>query len=201
MAERLKNTCHSIVVDFNGFGDTPEPERPYTVGDYAGEVLAVLEKEGIDKAIFVGHSFGGRVALELGAKFPDAVNGLVLVDSAGIKPRRKPSYYIKVITHKLLKKLGFKGLKGSRDYRVLSFIMKETFKNVVSYDQSKLTKSIVAPTAIFWGKDDTETPLYMAKKLSKIRDSKVFYLDGGHYAYVTDFDRFIRILTAFIDEV
>jgi pimeloyl-ACP methyl ester carboxylesterase len=189
------------VVDFNGFGETPEPERPYTVGDYAGEVLAVLDKEGIDSAIFVGHSFGGRVAIELGAKFPDAVRGLVLVDSAGIRPKRKPSYYIKIITHKLLRKLGFKGLKGSRDYRVLSLIMKETFKNVVSYDQSKLLKSITAPTAIFWGKDDVDTPLYMAKKLSKIPDSNLFFLEGGHYAYVTDNDRFLRILTAFIDEV
>lgn len=193
--------CRSIVVDFNGFGDTPEPDRPYTVGDYAGEVLAVLEKESIDKAIFVGHSFGGRVAIELGAKFPDAVEGLVLVDSAGIKPHRHPSYYLKIATHKVLKKLGFNGLKGSRDYRVLSYIMKETFKNVVSYDQQKLLKDISMPTAIFWGKEDKETPLYMAKKLATIPDSKVFYLDGGHYAYVTDLDNFVRILSAFIQEV
>ena len=202
VAERLKSFCRSIVVDFNGFGDTPEPDRPYSVGDYAGEVLSVLEKEGVKKAIIVGHSFGGRVALEIAGKFPDAVNGLVLVDSAGLKPRRKPSYYVKILLHKFLKKLGFRGLKGSRDYRVLSFIMKETFKKVVSYDQTYLLENINTPTLILWGKNDKETPLYMANKLEKkIKDSKLILLEGGHYAYVEDLANFVKILSAFVKGV
>lgn len=202
VAERLKTFAKSIVVDFNGFGKTPEPDRPYSVGDYAGEVLSVLEKEGVEKAIIVGHSFGGRVAMEIAAKFPDVASGLVLVDSAGIKPRRNPTYYIKIAIHKLMKKLGMKGLKGSNDYRVLSLIMKETFKKVVSYDQSYLLKDISVPTAIFWGKKDKDTPLYMARKLSKnIKDSSLFLLDGGHYAYVDDLEKFVSILTAFVEQV
>ncbi len=189
-------------MDFNGFGETPEPQIPYGVGDYAGEVLSVLEKEGVKNAIFVGHSFGGRVAIEIAAKFSDAVRGLVLVDSAGLKPRRKLSYYAKIFVHKFLKKLGFKGLKGSKDYQVLSFIMKETFKKVVSYDQTYLLKDISVPTAIFWGNCDKETPPYMARKFEKnIKDSKLFWLDGGHYAYVDDLKKFATILSAFIREV
>lgn len=202
VAERLKSFCRSIVVDFNGFGDTPEPDRPYSVGDYAGEVLSVLEKEGVKKAIIVGHSFGGRVALEIAGKFPDAVSGLVLVDSAGLKPRRKPSYYVKILLHKFLKKLGFRGLQGSRDYRVLSFIMKETFKKVVSYDQTYLLERIDTPTLILWGKNDKETPLCMANKLEKkIKDSKLILLEGGHYAYVEDLANFVKILSAFVKGV
>ena len=202
VAERLKGFARSIVVDFNGFGATPEPSRPYTVGDYAGEVMSVLEKEGIDNVIIVGHSFGGRVAMEISAKFPDIVSGLVLVDSAGLKPRRKLGYYLKIYIHKLLKFLGFKGLKGSKDYRCLSFTMKETFKNVVGYDQTYLLCDISAPTAIFWGKKDKETPVYMAHRLEKgIGDSSLFLLDGGHYAYIDDLERFIGILSAFIRQV
>lgn len=190
------------MVDFNGFGSTPEPTRPYSVGDYAGEVLSVLESENVDNAIIVGHSFGGRVAMEIAAKFPDVVKGLVLVDSAGIKPRRRLSYFIKISLHKILRKLGFKGLKGSKDYRALSLIMKETFKKVVGYDQTYLLSDIDVPTAIFWGKEDNETPLYMAKKLEKgIKDSSLFLLDGGHYAYVDDLNRFVSILSAFIMKV
>ena len=165
-------------------------------------MLSVLEKEGVKKAIIVGHSFGGRVALEIAGKFPDAVNGLVLVDSAGLKPRRKPSYYVKIILHKILKKLGFRGLQGSRDYRVLSFIMKETFKKVVSYDQTYLLERIDTPTLILWGKNDKETPLYMANKLEKkIKDSKLILLEGGHYAYVEDLANFVKILSAFVKGV
>ncbi len=164
--------------------------------------MSVLEKECIDNAIIVGHSFGGRVAMEITAKFPDVVKGLVLVDSAGLKPRRKPSYYIKIAIHKLLKKFGMTGLKGSKDYQVLSLIMKETFKNVVGYDQTCLLKDIKVPTAIFWGKDDKDTPFYMAKKLKKgIANSELFILQGGHYAYVDDLYKFESILSAFIVQV
>ena len=119
-----------------------------------------------------------------------------------MKPRRKPSYYGKIVVHKTLKKLGFVGLKGSKDYRGLSLIMKETFKNVVQYDQGYLLSDIKVPTAIFWGKKDKETPLYMAKKLNKgISDSKVFLLEGGHYAYVDDLNKFVSILSAFIKQL
>ena len=202
VAERIKSFSKCIVVDFNGFGSTPEPSRPYSVGDYAGEVLSVLERENIDNAVIVGHSFGGRVAMEISAKFPDAVKGLVLVDSAGLKPKRKLTYYVKIAVHKALRKLGFKGLKGSKDYQHLSSMMKETFKKVVQYDQTYLLDDIKVPTAIFWGEKDKDTPLYMAKKLTKgIKDSSLFLLDGGHYAYVDDLEKFVSILSAFIKQV
>ena len=140
--------------------------------------------------------------MEISAKFPDAVKGLVLVDSAGLKPKRKPTYYVKIAVHKALRKLGFKGLKGSKDYQSLSSMMKETFKKVVQYDQTHLLDDIKVPTAIFWGEKDKDTPLYMAKKLTKgIKDSSLFLLDGGHYAYVDDLEKFVSILSAFIKQV
>lgn len=191
----------SIVVDFSGFGESAEPDKPYSVKDYANEVVAMLEEMGESRICVVGHSFGGRVAMEIASSRPDLVRALVLVDSAGLKPRRKPSYYIKIYLHKALVRLGFKGLKGSKDYRVLSPVMKETFKNVVSYDQSGLLSEIHCPTAIFWGGKDRETPPYMARKLKNgIGGSEIFWLNGGHFAYVDDADVFISILRAFLFE-
>ncbi len=191
----------SIVVDFSGFGESAEPDKPYSVKDYANEIVTMLEELGESRTCIVGHSFGGRVAIEIASSRPDLVRSLVLVDSAGLKPRRKPSYYLKIYLHKALVRLGFRGLKGSKDYRVLSPVMKETFKNVVSYDQSGLLSEIHCPTAIFWGGKDKVTPPYMAKKLKKgIRGSEIFWLNGGHFAYVDDADVFISILRAFLFE-
>lgn len=190
-----------IAVDFSGFGDSAEPDRPYTVTDYADEVISLLHDLKEDSVSIVGHSFGGRVGLEIAATHPEIVRSLALVDSAGLKPRRKPSYYLRIYLHKLLVKLGRKGLKGSKDYRVLSPIMKATFKNVVSYDQSGLLDLIKCPTAIFWGRKDRETPPYMAKKFKKgIIGSEIFWLDGGHFAYVDDAEKFIAVLRAFLFE-
>ena len=190
-----------ILVDFAGFGGTPEPERPYTVKDYADDLLNLLDEVNVQRAVFVGHSFGGRIGIEIASKTPERVKKLVLIDSAGLKPRRKLSYYIKVFTHKFLKKFGFKGLKGSKDFQILSPVMKETFKNVVGYHQDGELESIQCKTAIFWGKSDKETPPYMAKRLEKgIKNSQLFWLNGGHFAYMDDFFRFFNILLTFLKE-
>ena len=154
---------------------------------------------GAEKAIWVGHSFGGRVALEIAAKHPERAAGLVLVDSAGLRPRRPPSYHIRVALHKLLKRLGGSGLKGSADYRELSPVMKAVFVRVVNYDETPLLARIACPTAVFWGDRDRETPLYMAKRFVRgIEDSRLFMLSGGHFAYAEDPDKFVRVLIAFV---
>ena len=199
VAKRFCAEHRVTVIDFAGFGESEEPSLPYGVPEYTDDIIMLLEHIGIKRAVFVGHSFGGRVCLELGARHSKYVGKLVLVDSAGLKPRRGLKYYVKVGAHKLLRKLGLKGLSGSSDYKVLSPIMRESFKRVVNYDQTPLLKSISCPTAIFWGDNDKDTPPYMARRLKKgIADSEIFWLHGGHFSYVDDTKNFVLILRAFI---
>jgi len=200
VAKDLCKNYRVTLVDFYGFGKSPEPVCPMTVPDYAQTLIELFREQKIEKAIIIAHSFGGRVAINLASKRADLVEKLVLIDSAGVKPRRKLSYYIKVLRHKIRRALGLKGLEGSSDYRVLSSVMKETFKLIVNYDQKKELKRIVAPTAIFWGEKDKETPLYMARIMNrKIKNSALFVLSGGHFSYIDDYFRFKKILDAFLD--
>lgn len=189
----------ATLVDFYGFGKMPHPDYPLTVKDFAEGVIGTMDAAGIAKADIVGHSFGGRVAIYLAAYYPERVNKLVLVDSAGVKPRRGIKYYFRITLHKILKKFGG-GLKGSDDYRALSPVMQATFRNVVNYDETPLLGRISAETAIFWGDNDKDTPLYMAKKLNKkIPNSFLFVLtNAGHFSYLDNSGSFLKILSAFI---
>lgn len=201
VAKRLCLNYRVTVLDFAGFGDSQTPSKPYSVKKYADDVVKLLDICDIERATLVGHSFGGRVATEIAVNNSNLVERLVLIDSAGIKPRRKPAYYVKVALHKMLKKLGKKGLKGSSDYAVLSDEMKKTFVNVVGYDQRKDICKILQPTALFWGKKDKETPLYMYRFFLKhVEGSQGFLLDGGHFSYVDDFAKFMAILLAYLKE-
>ena len=201
VAKRLCFNYRVTVLDFAGFGDSQTPSEPYTVPKYADDVLKLLNICGIERATLVGHSFGGRVATEIAVRCPSVVERLVLIDSAGIKPRRKPSYYIKIALHKILKKFFGKGLRGSSDYAVLSDEMKKTFINVVGYDQRNDICRISQPTAVFWGKKDKETPLYMYRYyLKHVKQSEGFLLDGGHFSYVDDYAKFMAILLAYLKE-
>ena len=197
-AERLKEEFCCVAAELPGFGGCEEPPRPYSVADYAAEVLAFADESGADSFALVGHSFGGRVALELAARHPERVRALALVDAAGLKPRRKPSYYLRVAAHKLSKRFGGRGLSGSADYRSLSPVMKGTFVKVVNYDQTPLLGMVKCPTAVFWGKEDGDTPMYMARKFVRgIKDSSLFLLEGGHFAYLHD-PTFFPVLHAFL---
>lgn len=189
-----------LIIDFYGFGDSDFPPQNYGVKEYASDVVKLLNLLDIKSAIFVGHSFGGRVAIEICANYPYIPQKLVLVDSAGIKPRRSVKYYCKIALHKVLKKLGKQGLKGSSDYASLPNEMKEVFKRVVNYHQNDILQNIKCQTAVFWGDKDKEIPIYMYKYLLKhIKNSYGFVLHGGHFAYADEYARFLAILKAFLN--
>ncbi|NCA93027.1 alpha/beta hydrolase, partial [bacterium] len=155
------------LLDFYGFGDTPHPNKELFLDDYVSSVIEIIDYYKMSNVILVGHSFGGRVAIKIAAKHGYLLEKIVLVDSAGILPRRGLKYYFKIYFHKLCKKIGIKHLGGSKDYRALPAIMKQTFKNIVNEDLLPLVKKITLPTLLIWGDKDKETPIYMAKLMHK----------------------------------
>ena len=54
-----------IAPDMPGFGESDEPPKPWCVDDYVDFVIKFLEKFGVKKAVFLGHSFGGRVIIKM----------------------------------------------------------------------------------------------------------------------------------------
>jgi len=69
-----------LVYDLRGHGRSELVPRGYTIDDMTADLLALLEKTGIEKAHLVGHSFGGSVALNAAIREPGSVLSLTLVD-------------------------------------------------------------------------------------------------------------------------
>ncbi|WP_250037592.1 alpha/beta fold hydrolase [Paractinoplanes maris] len=70
----------AVACDLPGYGDSPVPAGPV---DTAAEVLSVLDALGIESAALIGSSGGGGVLLELAARWPDRVDALALLCTAG----------------------------------------------------------------------------------------------------------------------
>ena len=199
-----------LFIDFCGFGNSPEPERPYLVSDYVFELKKLLNNFDIEELIFIAHSFGGRVAIKFlfYYQFLFKKVALCLVDSAGVLPRRGLRYKLRVLRFKRLKERVKKNPKlkekldkfGSNDYKVLSPIMKQTLVKVVNEDLTKFVKFLRCKTLIVWGKKDTETKPFMARKLKwLIRNSKLVFLkDVGHFSFLEKKDEFVIILDTFL---
>lgn len=191
------------LIDLYGFGESQHPDYPLKIEDYAAGVREVIREVSDGEVILIAHSFGGRVALRLAAQDP-AIIGLVLIDSAGMRPRRGPCYYAKVLSYKLIKRFGGKRLpQGSEDYRLLKGSMRKTFVNVVNEGSEGDAKRVTAPTLLLWGREDQDTPLYMCRRLHRlIPSSEEVILDGsGHFSYLERPELVYRVVRAFARSV
>lgn len=77
----LRDDFTLVVPDRPGYGATGGPATGFAGN--ATAVVALLDRLGVDRAVVVGHSWAGGVALALAAAHPGRVAGLVLVASVG----------------------------------------------------------------------------------------------------------------------
>jgi pimeloyl-ACP methyl ester carboxylesterase len=90
LAESLRRVAPSALVDFPGFGESPIPPGPWGTEDYADAMAEWLAGLGTTRRVWIGHSFGSRVGLQLAARHPELVQGLFLIAAAGLPRQRSP---------------------------------------------------------------------------------------------------------------
>ena len=175
--------------DFPGFGRSDPLPAAWSVGDYADWLQSFLRGQAIFRPLVIAHSFGGRVALKCLARGMFA--GAVLTGCAGVVKRRTLCYRLKVGSYRLVKKVfpRFAELKfGSREYRSLSPLMRESYKKIVNEDLRTEARLIQSPVLYLVGERDKETPLSVAKALHACTaGSRLAVFKGcGHFAHLEE---------------
>lgn len=199
-------------VDLPGFGHTELPPEPWGVEQYQEFVAAFMDALAIGSPTVVGHSNGGRIAIRMAATEPSRVSRLVLVDSAGIRPKRTLRWYRRVGMAKVGKYAArFLGAPGERlrallvgraasaDYAAAG-PLRPTLVKLVNADLRSFMPSIAAPTLLVWGSEDSDTPLSDAREMERlIPDAGLVVLEGaGHFSYLDQPTRFARIASHFV---
>jgi pimeloyl-ACP methyl ester carboxylesterase len=69
-----------LVVDLRGRGATGRMEGKVGIPAHAADIVALMDREGLEKVAFVGHSLGAMIGVYLAANHPDRVDKLVLID-------------------------------------------------------------------------------------------------------------------------
>lgn len=170
-----------IYIDMPGFGKSSN-DFILNSQSYADVMNQFLKEISAKKDIIMGHSFGGKVATLLNP------NLLVLLSNSGIPIPKPLSVRIKIGLFKLFKNIGGSALSSvfaSKDVEGMSQEMYETFKIIVNEDFSDTFASYVGKTLIFWGEEDTATPLWNGKKVSTLINKSSFYpLKGDHFFFI-----------------
>lgn len=211
----LEGASDLVALDLPGFGESDPPPGPWDTDDYARFVIGFLDELGIGRAHLIGHSHGGRVSIVLAADRPERVGRLLLVDSAGIPPRRGWRYRRRVAVAKLGRVVAaiggppgkrlqerMRARVASRDYLEASVAMRGTFRALIAADLRDRLPRIEAPTLLVWGERDDDTPLWMARVMEeRIPDAGLVVLEGaGHYSYADAPGQFRAVARRFLLE-
>lgn len=176
LAGSLEKSGAHILIDFPGFGGSKEPPEIWATEDYADAVADWLKAQSFGPVIWVGHSFGCRVGIQIAAHHPELIAGLFLIAAAGLK-RKRPLHrriYLKskILAFKLAKRIfggeWANGKFGSRDYKQASGIMRAVFVKVVNEDLSDAARIIACPVKLVYGAQDTETPPETGHRLAAL---------------------------------
>ena len=124
-------------------GLTSPIEKPWEITDYVNWLKKIVEKEK-NKVILIGHSNGGRIALCFTHKYPEKVENLILIDSAGIYHKQLP-LRLKRIIFRTIAKIG-KKLTSSKFAE--NFLYKIT--RVCTYCFSRIGNRMTRPSKMQW---------------------------------------------------
>ena len=215
LMNQLSKKYRVIAVDLPGMGASEEPKEPWDVDGFADFVLTFLEQFGVKKLSLVGHSYGGRIIIKLANReLPFAIDKIVLIDSAGIRPpaSKKKSFRQRLfkvgkwfLSLKPVAKLFPTALEklrvkfGSADYAAASPMMRQCLVKAVNEDLTHLLPGIQAPTLLVWGDRDTATPISDAKTMEqRIPNAGLAVIPGtGHFSFVENPVLFGRIMASY----
>lgn len=190
--------------DFPFFGGSEGDDRAWSVGDYAEWLKKFIVRTGLKKPHIIAHSFGARVAIKLLAENGDMCDKLVITGGAGLVKPRSSQYMRRVKTYRRIKKIFPRYAErhfGSKEYRSLSPIMRESYKLIVNEDLKSCAAKICNPAYLLYGANDTVTPPSEEGAVfnSLIRGSRLEIMDGTHFCFSEHPEIFNLKIKSFLD--
>jgi len=181
-----------VMPDLPGFGSSqallPGSSVPQ-VRVWLGELLDKLE---ISKAVLLGHSFGGQVAMDFALTHPHRVSRLILVSPSVIRRRTLKTQFfafIRPLVMPFVKILGeqLHSKIQSTDYAAANASQKDLLRHIVTYDLSHKMSRVKTKTLIVWGENDREIPNVSKEMAAHLPDSYLKILWGhGHNPHLED---------------
>lgn len=167
---------HVYAIDTRGHGKTPRGNAPFTIRQFADDLLDFMDAHQIGKAHLLGFSDGGNIAMIFAMKHPDRVNRLILnganLDAKGVKPSVQISIEI-----------GYKIAKIFARISQAAKLNAEMLGLMVN-DPNVLPEELVnihAKTLVIAGTKDMIKDEHTRLIAQSIPDAQLVILEGNHF--------------------
>ena len=184
---------HVYALDTRGHGKTPRGDTPFTIRQFADDLLAFMDAHSIDKAHVLGFSDGGNIAMIFAMKYPERVLRLILdganLDAKGVKP----SIQIPIeIGWRFAKLFAKKSAEARKHAELLGLMVNDP--NVRPDELSAIT----AKTLVIAGTKDMIKESQTRLIASNISDVQLVILKGDHFIANKCPEAFNRAVLAFL---
>jgi pimeloyl-ACP methyl ester carboxylesterase len=218
------NTC--LTVDHRGHGRSDKPASGYSIQEHASDVAAVMDAAKIDKAVVVGNSIGGMIAMQFCLARPERVVGLVIQSSGTALAEGLPKEVMDSMIrdrdatfNQLLEGTVSARSKRERpeilDLARASFMLESNWprhvfdsaikdpNGVFNWNIKHRLKDIKRPTLVLAGEEDQATPVAANKFLAdNIPGAKLNVLkDIGHFYQLEQPAAFNATLDEFLKSI
>ncbi len=212
----------SLAWDMPSYGESPAIE-PYDFDGLADALAALMDAQGLQKAVLVGHSLGGMVALQMWARHPGRIAGLVLAASSPAFGHGSGNFQQAFIAQRLapleagksmaevaagliptMVAPGYQGPGLAQALACMGSITPSAYKAalgaLVQFEQRAALPTITVPTLCIAGEHDrTASPTVVQRMAEKIPNAQYQCLPGaGHLLTFEQPERFADALLPFL---
>ena len=174
--DSFSENFHVIALDTRGHGQTPRGEAPFTIRQFAEDLLAFMDQHNIEKAHLLGFSDGGNIAMVFALAHPERVDKLILnganLDASGVK--RKIQIPIE-IGYRIAKLFARKSPKAKKNAEMLGLMVNDP--NVNPEELSRIQNK----TFVIAGDNDMIKDQHTCLIAQSIPGAELCILQGNHF--------------------
>lgn len=184
-----------IAMDTRGHGQSPRGEKPFTIVQFAEDLHDFMDQNTIGKAILLGFSDGGNIALTFALKYPERVEKLI-IDGANLFPSGvRPLYQWPIeIGYRIAKLFAKKSEKAKQNAEMLALMVNEPH-----IEPSELAR-LTMPVLVVAGTKDMIKDEHTRLICNSLPNAKLEIITGDHFVANKNYEAFNTVVGAFLKE-
>ena len=188
--------CHDyrvIALDMRGHGQSPRGGKPFTIKQFAEDLYDFMDEKGIEKAILLGFSDGGNIALEFALKYPERVEKLIL-NGANLFPSGvKAKYQLPIeVGCRIAKMFSNKSEKAKKNAEMLGLMVNEPH-----IDPAELAR-LTMPVLVIAGTRDMIKESHTRLIYNSLPNAQLAIVEGDHFVANKNAEAFNKVVAAFL---
>lgn len=182
-----------IAIDTRGHGQSPRGEQPFTIKQFAEDLYDFMNGKGISKAILLGFSDGGNIALEFALKHPERIEKMI-IDGANLFPSGvKPLYQWPIeLGYRIARFFARKSPEAKKNAEMLGLMVNEP--HIEPFELATLTMPVLVVAGTRDMIKDSHTRL-IYKSLPNVQ---LAIIEGDHFVAKKNAETFNREVEMFL---